>query len=52
MIDGARLVGRSRKRGRENYDYKGREKAKKKEEKIDGNTERDEEKTHKNRERE
>ena len=43
MIDGARLVGRSRKRGRENYDYKGREKAKKRG-KIDENTERDEEK--------
>ena len=37
-------------RGGENYDYKGIEKAKK-EEKIDGNTERDEEKTHKNQER-
>ena len=44
------MVGRSRKRGRENYDYKGREKAKKRG-KIDENTERDEEKTHRNRER-
>ena len=40
------MVGRSRKRGRENYDYKGREKAKKRGK--DGNTERDEEKTHRN----